>query len=125
MSELFDRYVEGWVKGDVEMLVSACADDYVYDDPIDGRYTRADIGEYLGSLPAGSLKITEVVSKESDGPGTAWLWFNLKAAPASDVVSQEGAAFNRVGPDGVHLTRVTHYAHPQFALAASKPGTSA
>ena len=125
MSEHLDRYMEGWTKGDVEMVLSACAKDYVYDDPIDGRFTKADIGTYVGSLPEGGLKLTEVASEETGGLETTWFWWSLKAPAGSAVVSSEGAALTKVGRDGVHLTKVTYYAHPQITLAASKAETSA
>ena len=50
MSEHFDRYVEGWTSGDVEMLLSACAKDFVFDDAIDGRFTKAEFPAYFDSL---------------------------------------------------------------------------
>ena len=39
MSEHLDAYKEGWRRGDAEMVLRAVADDFVYDDPIDGRFT--------------------------------------------------------------------------------------
>lgn len=115
MSEHFDRYMEGWVKGDVEMVLSACAEDFVFDDPIDGRFTKADIGAYLESLPEGALEVTEVVSEEIGSLETAWCWYSLKAPAGSAVMSQEGAAVAKVGRDGVHSQKVTYYARePQI-----------
>jgi hypothetical protein len=120
MSEQFDRYMEGWVKGDVKMVLSACADDFVFDDPIDGRFTKADVGVYLESLPEGALEVTDVVTEEAGGVETAWCWYNLEAPTGSAVVSQEGAAVAKVGRDGVHSQRVTYYARePQIVPAAS------
>ena len=79
MSEHFDRYMEGWTKGDVEMLLSACAEDFVFDDAIDGRFTKAELPAYFESLAEGVLKITDVVTEEIGGLETAWCWWSLEA----------------------------------------------
>jgi hypothetical protein len=54
MSAHFDRYMEGWAKGDVEMLLSACAEDFVFDDAIDGRFTKDEFPAYFESWPRAS-----------------------------------------------------------------------
>jgi len=110
MSEHFDRYMEGWTKGDVEMLLSACAEDFVFDDAIDGRFAKADFPAYFESQSEGVLKITDVVTAEIGGLETAWCWWSLEAPTGATVVSQEGAALARVGRDGVHWQKVTYYA---------------
>jgi hypothetical protein len=110
MSEYFDRYMEGWTKGDVELLLSACAEDFVLDDAIDGRFTKAELPAYLGSLGGGALKITDVVTQEIGGLETAWCWWSLEAPTGASLASQEGAALAEVGQDGVHWQKVTYYA---------------
>jgi hypothetical protein len=82
MSEHFNRYIEGWVKGDVEMILSACAEDFVFDDAIDGRYTKADFPAYFESLREGVLEVTDVVTQETGDLETAWCWYNLKPQEA-------------------------------------------
>jgi len=116
MSELWERYIQGWVTGDVQMLLSACAEDFVYDDPIDGRCTKADIGAYVESLH-GTVEWTEEVAQEVGGVETVWGWWKIQ--------DMQGAAMHKVGRDGVHLTKATYYAHPQITLAASKGETAA
>jgi len=110
MSEHFDRFLEGWTKGDVEMLLSACAEDFVFDDAIDGRFTKAEFPAYFDSLSEGVLKITDVVTEEIGGLETAWCWWSLEAPTGATLVSQEGAALAKVGRDGVHWQKVTYYA---------------
>ncbi len=110
MSEHFDRFMEGWTKGDVEMLLSACADDFVFDDAIDGRFTKADFPAYFDSLSEGVLKITDVVTEEIEGLETAWCWWSLEAPTGAALVSQEGVALAKVGRDGVHSQKVTYWA---------------
>jgi len=48
MSTFLDMYLEGFRKGDAEMILRALADDFVYDDPVDGRFTKAEFAAYLG-----------------------------------------------------------------------------
>jgi hypothetical protein len=109
MSECFDRYKEGWLKGDPDMVLGACAEDFVYDDPIDGRFTIAEMRAYLQSVPEGAVKVTEVVSEEHDGLETVWCWWAMG--------DQEGAALAKVGRHGVHWQKVTYYA-PAAPLGA-------
>jgi len=110
MSEHFDRYMEGWATGDVEMLLSACAEDFVLDDAIDGRFTKAELPAYFESLGDGVVKITDVVAEEVGGLETAWCWWSLEVPTGTALVSQEGAALAKVGSDGVHWQKVTYYA---------------
>lgn len=110
MSEHFDRYMEGWTKGDVEMLLSACAEDFVFDDAIDGRFTKAELPAYFESLREGVVKVTDVVTEEIGGLETAWCWWSLEAPPGATLVSQEGAALAKVGRDGMHSQKVTYFA---------------
>ncbi|MCJ7712588.1 MAG: nuclear transport factor 2 family protein [Chloroflexi bacterium] len=110
MSEHFDRFMEGWATGNVELLLSACTDDFVFDDAIDGRFTRAEFPAYFESLGEGVLTITDVVTEEIGGLVTAWCWWRLEAPAGTTLVSQEGAALAKVGRDGVHSQRVTYYA---------------
>jgi hypothetical protein len=119
MSEHFERFKEGWIKGDPEMVLSACADDYVYDDPLYGRFTKADFGAYLESLPKDALaafEFTEMVSEEIGGLEKTWFWYSFKAPAGAALVSQEGAALFKVGRDGVHSTKVTYYAHEPYIV---------
>ena len=116
MSEHFDRYMEGWTKGDIELLLSACAEDFVLDDAIDGPFTKAELPAYFETLGEGVLKITDVVTEEIGDVETAWCWWRLEAPTGATLVSQEGAALARVGRDGVHWQKVTYYApEPQIA----------
>jgi hypothetical protein len=118
MSEHLDRYTKGWTEGDLEMILSACADDFVYDDPIDGRFTKAEFPAFFESQPEGVLEFRDVVVEEIGGLETEWGWWTWR--------SQEGAFMNKVGPDGVHLTKVTYYARePNIVPAESRAETSA
>jgi hypothetical protein len=105
-----DLLLEGWRKGDAQMILSAIADDFVYEDPVDGRFTRAEFEVYLkeilgtGSAPEGFEAITDVVTVEKDGEEMTWGWWKTLTEPV-----QEGAGLVKARPDGVYLERVTYF----------------
>jgi len=113
MSEHLDMYLEGFRKGDAEMILRALADDFVYDDPADGRFTKAEFAVYLGELLGGAEgssgaaadaefeTISDVVREERDGEETAWGWFKTR--------TEEGAGLIKAGPDGVRLEKLAYY----------------
>jgi len=113
MSEHLDRYREGWVKGDLEMIVSACAEDFVLDDPVFGRFTKAEYRAYFEAQPEVVPEFTEIVTGEIGGLEAQWGWYKQ--------ASLEGAFLNKAGPEGVHSTKITYYAPaPQGVPGASK-----
>jgi hypothetical protein len=82
MSQHLERYKEGWRTDNVEMILQAVADDFVYDDPVDVRFAKADFGAYLKRLSAGDEAIgvdetfeihTDEVLPEENGEETAWV----------------------------------------------------
>jgi hypothetical protein len=111
--EKFMQYVEGWRRGDLEMILGACADDFVYDSPGEGRFEKEEFAAFFKDAypphdPASDdefITVTDVACEErADGEVTAWCWWK---DPAS---SSEGAALARVGPQGVHWQKVATYA---------------
>jgi hypothetical protein len=109
MSEQFDRYMEGWLKGDAEMILSACAEDFVYDDPEDGRMTKAQFAEYWATGPEGENSWSDAVMQEADGVETGWCWFHWMPEGESAEAEQQGAAMVKADADGVHLHRLAYY----------------
>jgi hypothetical protein len=112
MGRHVDLWLEGWRKGDAQMVLSAVTDDFVYEDAQDGRFTRAEFAAYLEDLfatentPEGFETITDVVRCEKDGEETTWGWWTTLATPA------EGAGLVKARPDGVYLERVAYYVKP-------------
>ena len=82
-----DRWLDGWRRGDAEMILSAVTDDFVHDDPVDGRCTRTEFAAYLetlfatGCTPEGYETITDVVTHEEGGEETTWGWWRTLGAP--------------------------------------------
>ncbi len=115
MSEHLDRWLEGWRRGDAQMILGAVADDFIYDDPIDGRFGKAEFADYLAELfppeagpPTGAEgfeTISDVVVEEKDGEETAWCWW--KVPPF------EGAGLIKARRDGVYLEKLAYYTLPE------------
>ena len=112
MGRHVDLWLEGWRRGDAQMVLSAVTDDFVYEDALDGRFTRTEFATYLEELfatestPEGFETITDVVSSEKDGEETTWGWWTTLAVPA------EGAGLVKARADGVYFERVAYYGRP-------------
>jgi hypothetical protein len=108
-----DLWLEGWRRGDAEMILSAVTDDFVHDDPVNGRFTKTEFAAYLeelfatGRTPGGYEAIIDVVTLEEDGEETTWGWWRTLGAPF------EGAGLVKARPDGVYLERVAYYVTPE------------
>jgi hypothetical protein len=112
-----DEYKEGWRTGNAAMILRAIADDFVYDDPVDGCFTKMEFAAYLEKLFAndeassgtseGFETHTEEVMQAKDGQVTAWVWFKT--------ATTEGATLKKAGPDGVRLERLVYYTRPGSA----------
>jgi hypothetical protein len=107
-----ETYKLGWRNADPDAILGAVSDDFIYDDPIEGRLDKTAFAAYLERLFATSADgevddfeehSDEVVQQDGDEE-TAWVWF--KAG------SIEGASLKRVGPDGVRLDRLAFSTPP-------------
>ena len=112
MGKHIDLWLEGWRRGDAAMVMSSVTDDFVHDDPVDGRFTRAEFARYVEELfatectPEGFETITDVVTVEQDGVETTWGWWTTLRVPL------KGAGLVKARPDGVYLERVAYYTRP-------------
>ena len=50
MGRHVDLWLEGWRRGDAQMVLSAVTEDFVYEDAVDGRFTKAEFVVYLEEL---------------------------------------------------------------------------
>jgi hypothetical protein len=79
MSKYVDMWLEGWRRGDAALVLRSVTDDFVHDDPVDGRFDKSEFESYLRDLfaeaEAARAKgedavfevITDVVTVERDG----------------------------------------------------------
>jgi hypothetical protein len=108
MGGYIDKYYQGWLTGDLDMIQDACAEDFVYDDPVDGRFTTAQFPEYWKDL-RGNGKWSDVVVQEADGVETGWCWWHWSPEVDSTGEGTQGASVMKADADGVHLTRLAYY----------------
>jgi hypothetical protein len=108
MSEHLDRFKQGWLNEDLDMILNACAEDFVFDDPVDGRITKARFADYYGGLPEGALVFSDEAVQEAGGVETHWWWWALKG-PGETEWAQEGTTLVRADADGVHAQRIACY----------------
>ena len=97
MSGQVEKWLKGWDYDDVDMILSACADDFVYDDPYDGRMDKAEFAEYFRAIPDGEWIDSDFVAQEVDGEETHWFWWAWKPRGASEWAI-EGCSLTKAGP---------------------------
>ena len=108
MSGHYESFKKGWMSEDIDMMLGACADDFVYDDAIDGRIAKAQFADYFRGLPDGELVLSDEVVQEAEGETTAWYWWSWKR-PGETEWAQEGSGLTRADADGIHLERIAYY----------------
>lgn len=114
-ADYLGMYAEGWTKGDANTILQALSDDYIFDDPNDGKITKSEFTEYLagmketvrsvldGNLPEPFLELSEVVTQEDGGEITAWAWWTV---PGTEI---KGSGLIKVGAEGVRSEVITYY----------------
>lgn len=117
MSSHVEDFMRGFGIDDLDMILNACAEDFVYDDPYDGRMTKAEFADYYRTLPAGEYLDSDEVVQEADGQETHWIWWAWKPKGASEWTI-EGCSLTKAGPDGVHSSRQAYYKGRGFRPAA-------
>ncbi len=110
-----NRYADGWMKGDPEIILGSVSSDYIFDDPNEGQITKEQFPAYMGQLKelVSSLRgtesetqfmeLSEVVSQEEEDGLTAWCWWEI---PGTEI---KGSGLIKVGPEGVRSERLTYY----------------
>ena len=109
-------YAEGWTAGDVETILAALRETFVFDDPNTGRIPKADFAAYFsgfrdqiasnrgGAAHEGPfMRLTEVVVKEEGDGLTASCWWEI---PGTDL---QGSGLIKVEGDGVRSERIAYY----------------
>ena len=100
---------------DAAKLVSAVADDFVFDDPAEpGPVTKADLARYLPVWPEKARElgaefdfhIVDKVVQDRDGVLLEWYWWRLRGAEV------EGAALIKTTDAGVVSERLSYYRTP-------------
>ena len=100
-----EKYIQGWRTDDLSMVQDACAEDFVYDDPEDGRFTKAQFPEYWATIK-GDGDFDDLVVKVKDGveTGTAWWHFT----PEGSATEHTGCIWVKADADGVHSAQLAN-----------------
>ena len=114
MNEYYERAKKGWMSGDIDLMLGAFADDFVYDDAIDGRITKAQFADYYRELPDGELVVSDEVEQEAKGETTTWFWWAWKR-PGETESAQEGAGLARADANGLRSERIAYYKGSGFS----------
>ena len=100
-------YCTGWSKGDAEMIRSAVADDFVWDDPETDRVSKDGLETFLpklieaiddlrdSGLSMPYLTLSDLVVGRSQPDVTVWCCFEV---PGTDI---HGTSQIRIGNEGV------------------------
>jgi hypothetical protein len=105
-----ESYMQGWATGDLDMIQGACAEDCVFDDPYDGRITKAQFPEYWETHP-GDIEggFSDSVVQEADGIETAWAWWHWAPKGGTEEETQMGSVLMKADADGLHSVRLAYY----------------
>jgi len=106
VSGCVEKYMQGWMTGDLDMIQDACAEDFVFDDSYDGRITKAQFPEYWDTHP-GDGDFDDTVVEEASGVDTGFAWWHWTPEGAS--AEQTGCMLMKGDADGLHSARVAYY----------------
>ena len=118
MSSHLEKFMQAWDDDDLDVMLAACAKDFVYDDPYDGRMTKAEFADYYRDvLEYGESEESDAVLQEAGGEETHWTRWAWKPEGAAEW-TQEGFCLTKAGPDGVHLCKQAYYKGTGFRRPA-------
>ena len=69
------RYADGWMKGDLETILSSVSSDFVFDDPNEGQITKEKLPTYMGQLFTQGCRVGNSIHgafRDSDPGGGRW-----------------------------------------------------
>ena len=110
--ELRERYIQGWYQMDLDLLLSATAPRFVFDDPAEPEpVTREMLASYMQSWDrrmraAGGINewiFPHETRQDQDGILTDWEWWQVTG---SDL---QGTALVLTSDEGVFLERITYF----------------
>ena len=107
-----ERYIQGWYQLDAELLLSATAPEFTFDDPAEPEpVTRNMIAGYMQrwdkrARAAGGTnqwRLTHESRNDRDGILTDWEWWEVIGTDL------QGAAIVLTNDDGVLLERIAYF----------------
>jgi hypothetical protein len=111
-------YTEGWTNGDADKIIGALSDDFVLDDPNEGKVRKGDLANYVagmkeavalmrGEVYSGPLmKLTEITTRENGGVLTALCWWSIPGT------ALRAAGVIKVVDSGVQSEKLAYHIKP-------------
>lgn len=102
-------YIQGWYDLDIDKLMAATAEEFIFDDPAEAApVTRLELPDYMArwTQRAGQHQdwlLTHEVRQDKDGVLTDWEWWEVRDTPL------QGTAVVLTSDQGVTLERITYY----------------
>jgi hypothetical protein len=110
-----NAYIDGWKSMDVEMVLSALADGFVFDDPaLPSPVTKASIANYMASWEerinalsgAWAYENSDEVIDDQDGVLLRWKWWRFTGTHI------QGSAVTKTTDKGMIYERLAYFAAP-------------
>lgn len=110
--ELRERYMEGWYRMDLELLLETTSAEFIFDDPVEPQpVTRVTLKDYMlrwdhRTRSAGGNNqwvLTHATRNDIDGVLIDWEWWQVVGTEL------QGAAIVLTGDSGVSLERITYF----------------
>ncbi len=111
-SEIRARYIQGWYRLNVDLLLETTNANFVFDDPAEPEpVTRAMLSDYMHrwdirTRALGSTNqwvLSNEVREDKDGILTDWEWWELAGS------GLQGTAIVQTSDEGVLLERITYF----------------
>jgi len=83
------------------------------DDPVYGRFTKAEYRAYFEGQGEERAEFSEIVTEEIGGLEAQWGWYKQ--------ASGEGAFLNKAGPEGVHSTSTASLKNRPATVSGTSP----
>lgn len=110
--QLRERYIQGWYQMDLDLLLSATAARFIFDDPAETEpVTRETLANYMHNWDrrmraAGGNNqwaLTHETRQDQDGILTDWEWWQVTGS------NLQGTALILTSDEGVYLERITYF----------------
>ena len=121
--ELRKAYGKGWDTWDADLLISALAPGFVFDDPgYPELVTAENIAEFMSGWldrvralgGTGEIGSRDRVSLDQDGALVSWHWWSFVGT------NLEGSAVTRTTDEGVRYERMTYHGLPKNTPGAGR-----
>lgn len=116
---LLNKLLEGWARGDSEVIVASLAEDFVFENPNSGRISKSEFKGYFEQLKQQMttmgyaedkdfMTFSNVMTHDDGETLVTWLWYEITGTPV------RGASLVKVTDAGVRSDWLTFHAPPKL-----------